>query len=128
MAEWTLNWLRERVRQGHHRVLTKYLVQRSPEVAKDHLAAGWTTDRIVREGFDVKNGYTEVPKDAMTCLRNCPDLDPKIVRDLVFKTLDLRQRTAFEAVLWSLMRKRPDLREFYVEIRDLNTVQEVLES
>jgi len=137
---WTLDWVRERVRQKHHRILTKYLLRRDQAVADDHLAAGWSTDRIVREGFDVKEGQTAVPQAAIKCLRNCSDLDPRVVRDVVLQSKDFKQHLAFEAALKKLLLPTtidtrgysPErvslLRETWIEIRNRNTILEVMES
>jgi hypothetical protein len=136
--KWTLDWLRARVRQGHHQVLTEYLTKRDAATKADHIAAGWSTDRIVREGFDVSNGMTAVPQAAIKCLRHCSDLDPKIVWDLVQKTIDMRQHELLETVLEKILAKIPIsgwndrrsmlLREIWQDVRNHNTVHDVMES
>ncbi len=136
--KWTLDWLRTRVRQEHHQVLAEYLVKRDAETAEDHAAAGYYTNRIVMEGFKVKNGMTAVPQAAIKCLKRCDDLDPKIVWFIVRQTFDTRQPVALEEALEKMLAKIPisswsnervrSLREVWKEVRNINAIREVMES
>jgi hypothetical protein len=129
--KWTLDWLRERVRQQHSNVLRQYLLNRDAAVAADHLAAHYDTNRIIREGFCVDTGHTSVPQDAMACLRKLPDVDPFVVWNIVKMSKDRRQPCEFGNLLLKLCKKRPGFRDTYRdlvhEVHDLIIVYEIME-
>jgi hypothetical protein len=75
-GSWTVAWVRERVKNGHHRALTKYLVQRTPLQAAQASEAGLTVPEILRKAFNVKNGHVAVPEDAIKVLRNVDGAHP----------------------------------------------------
>lgn len=73
VGEWDLEWVRDRVKFGHHQVLTRYLRHRTPEQKAEAEAAGLTVERILRTAFLVENGHTAVPQAAIKVYRNLPD-------------------------------------------------------
>lgn len=65
-----VNWVQERVNQGHHQALTKYLMHRTSGQKALADAAGLTTAEIMSQAFLVKNGHTTVPQCAIKLLRH----------------------------------------------------------
>jgi hypothetical protein len=82
-GSWTVAWVRERMVAGHHRALTKYLVQRTPLQAAQASEAGFTVSEILRKSFNVKNGQIAVPEDAIKVLRNVDGAHPSDVWAIV---------------------------------------------
>jgi hypothetical protein len=72
VGDWNLQWVRDRVRFGHHRVLTKYLRYRTPEQRAEADADGLTVEAILRTAFLVVNGHTSVPQAAIKVYRHVP--------------------------------------------------------
>jgi len=66
----TLDWVRDRVRMGHHKALTSYIARRTASQKAEADAAGVTADLIVRDGFLVKNGMVTVPRAAISAFRH----------------------------------------------------------
>ena len=127
--KWTVQWLKERVQNQHHAVLTKYLMHRSWEQAKQADAAGLPLNEILRQAFDPKNGNTAVPQDAMKVLRNVDGVDPAVVIGIVTQSEDRRQWVELAKQFDRLVRAgklamSQDIRQFL----DLQTVREVMES
>lgn len=72
VKQWTLSWLRERVKGKHHAVLTKYLMYRNLGQVVEADLAGLTVEQILVRGFDVEKGQIAVPQDAIKVYRNVP--------------------------------------------------------
>lgn len=51
----TLEWLRDRVREGHHKALAKYLIWRTPDLVARDDAANLSVNQILVTAFKVKN-------------------------------------------------------------------------
>ncbi len=69
---WTLEWVRDRIKCGHHQALCKYLRHRTPEQEAEAERNGISIDLILRTGFLVKNGHTSVPESAIKVFRHVP--------------------------------------------------------
>jgi hypothetical protein len=72
VKDWTLPWLKERVKYGHHVSLTKYLMHRDPGQVVEADLAGLTVEQILVQGFSVENGHVAVPQAAIKVYRNVP--------------------------------------------------------
>lgn len=125
----SIDWILSRMKLGHHAVLAKYLVQRTPQQAEEADAVGYTANEIIRCAFKVKNGGTTVPQDAMKVMRNVPGVDPRLVAKLVMETPDTRQVAAFQSTVANALRsgKMKDSPELQ-EALNILVVKEVLES
>jgi hypothetical protein len=73
VGDWGLEWVRDRVKFGHHQVLAKYLRYRTPEQRAEADADGLTVEVILRTAFLVANGHTAVPQAAIKVYRHLPD-------------------------------------------------------
>lgn len=73
VGDWDLQWVRDRVKMGHHQVLAKYLRFRTPEQRAEADADGLTVEVILRTAFLVENGHTAVPQAAIKVCRHLPD-------------------------------------------------------
>ncbi len=131
-AGWTTEWVKQRVKLGNHRILTRYLVQRSAEQAAELAGIpGLTVPEILRRAFLVKNGQIAVPDDAMKVLRNVDGAHPADVWAIVSastanepESLSKRLTTFRRAVLAWAKRTGGDPRPW----TDLVTVHEVMRS
>ncbi len=125
-----VNWVQERVNQGHHQALTKYLMGRTPGQKALADAEGLTTAEIMSQAFLVKNGHTTVPQCAIKLLRH-----PLVVGvDLSF-VISLcrlsRDKEAHVHNLAKVLRKYFDPATLSEEAKDIlneATVREVLSS
>lgn len=79
---WTVAWIRERVKGGHHRALTKYLLQRTQDQAMEAMEAGIDVPYVMG-AFDVKNGQIAVPDAAIKVLRGVEGAHPSDVWRIV---------------------------------------------
>jgi hypothetical protein len=94
-ASWTVDWVREKIRRGHHQSLSTYLRARSRDQKAEADAAGLVSDHIVRSGFAVSNGHTSVPEAAMRLMR-VPGVSLRAVYDVCKESLDRRVIPLFE--------------------------------
>ena len=78
----TIDWIRERIRDHHHKALTKYLIWRTPELTARDEAANLSVNQILICAFRAKNGQTTVPKAAMKVLRHVRGTNPRLVWNL----------------------------------------------
>ncbi len=106
VREWTLVWLRERVKYQHHAVLTKYLMHRTLEQKWEADIDGLTIEEIVSRGFSVHRGHTSVPMDAIKLFRNLPDAPFHVVASLCRASRE-RDRMVDELAR-AVRRKYPD--------------------
>lgn len=107
--KWTLDWVRDRIRFQHHRVLTRYLCHRTSAQAIEAYATGLTPDDIIQRAFNVVNGHTAVPQDALRLLlREDLGVHPRTVYNIFAASSDKRQMRDFLDKLEKRCRLKPE--------------------
>ncbi len=126
--KWTVDWVRERMKAGHHQALASYLRNRSKSQEAEAEAAGLTPSDIVYAGFRTENGQTAVPDAAMRVMR-VPGLDVRIVFAICKSSTDFRSVRLFEHRLRQNMKSGEILLTPEVqEVLDELCVRDVMES
>lgn len=122
----SLDWIKDRIKYEHHKALTRYLLNRTPEEIERDNQEDITINSVLKDAFNVKNGMTNVPKFAMQLLRSDESTSPELVWQLCYKSPDPRQRIKCVELMGKLSEKRPNLKKLYNKAKNLLIVERIM--